>query len=138
MRLCSLALSFYVVGLVGCAAEDARTTAAPVPEEFQHCTLQQSDGWRITEPPADIAAILAIPVDRGTIDSELGHAAKAEASHEHWFMKDESHLAVCRHLDVPDSCHSDATMARVKKVDGQWLADGPVLESICLAHERIR
>jgi hypothetical protein len=138
MRLCSLVLSLCVCGLAGCTTGETRKVAAEIPEAFQHCSPKQSDGWRLSTPPTDSSTILAISAGKGTIDSELGHRDPTHASHEHWFMKDDSHFAVCRHLDGPDSCHSDATHAYVKKLGDQWFADGPVLESVCIVDERIR
>ena len=134
MRLCSLVLSFFFCGIAGCLTGETRNVVVELPEAFEHCGPKQSDGWGLSARPSDFSTILAIKVEHGTIDSQLGHQGPAEANHEHWFAKDESHVAVCRHLDVPDSCDSDSTLAYVKKVEGQWLPDGPVLESICLVH----
>lgn len=100
--------------------------------------LASARGWRLIAPPADSASILAIHAEKGTFDSELDHRKPGESIHEHWFEKDDTHVAVCRHLDVPDSCYSDATFAYAKKVDGQWMADGLVMETICIVDQRIK
>jgi hypothetical protein len=134
----SLVVSLCVCGLVGCTTGETRKAVAELPEAFQHCSPKQTDGWRLSAPPSELSAILSIQAERGTIDSELDHRGSTEAVHEHWFVKDESHFAACRHLDGPDACHSDATVAHVKLVEGRWIADGPVLETVCILDERIR
>jgi hypothetical protein len=136
MRLCGLALTISVNVLAGCATGGESHSVEEPPEAFQHCDPKQSDEWRLSTPPTDFTSILAIPSGEGTIDSELGHEGSREQSHEHWFEKDESHVAVCRHKDVPDSCYSNSTIAYVKQLNGQWVADGPVMEAICYVHER--
>jgi hypothetical protein len=97
MRLCSLAVCLCVSGLAGCTTGESRKVGNELPEAFRHCSPKQSDGWRLTAPPADISVILAIPAEKGTLDSELRHRGPAETSHEHWFVKDDLHFAVCRH-----------------------------------------
>jgi hypothetical protein len=132
----SFVLAIAVNALAGCTTSGARQTVNEPPEAFQHCDPKQSDGWQLSTPPPDFTSILAISIDKGTIDSELGHKGSGEQTHEHWFKKDESQIAVCRHLDVPESCYSNATIAKVKQWNGQWVADGPVMETVCFVHER--
>jgi len=139
MRLCSIATPLAIIVLSACATGATPVDSSKGPaEEFENCGQSQVDGWRVSVPPAGFESILALPAEKGTIDSELGYRSDGPPSHEHWFEKDESHLAICRHLDVANSCNSHATFAYLVRVDGQWRIDGPVMETLCLFHERRR
>lgn len=136
MRLSSIAFTAAFIAIAGCATDAPSEESNELTEAFQHCALEQSNGWRLTAPPADFETILAIPAGKSSLGSELAIPYERSRVHEHWFVKDESHVAVCRHLDVPDSCDSHATFASLTKGEDIWMVDGSVMETICLYHER--
>lgn len=136
MRLCSAAVIFVLGGLVACASVDSKVE---VREEFEHCSPTNPESWQLVAAPPDAKEILALPLEKGTLDTELAPiGSDSEQMHEHWFSSDDSHLAVCRHLVARDSCHSNSTLAYLTKVNGRWAAPNGVLESVCLVHERVR
>src|SRR5689334_15808736 len=80
-----LAFALCATVLVGCTTGESRKAADTLPEAFQHCGPPPADGWRLVEPPADSALILAISAEKGTLDGDLGHRTPGESMHEHWF-----------------------------------------------------
>jgi len=140
MGLCGAAALIALGGLAGCkSAGPGAGPSTDISEEFEHCTPNDPASWRIIAPPSDAKEILALPMEKGTLDTELAPGGSGrEKVHEHWFSSGDSRLAVCRHLAVSDSCYSNSTLIYLTKANGGWAAPDGVLVSVCLVHERAR
>ena len=136
MRFHSAAVMCVLSGLIACESVDSSIDSR---EEFEHCTPNNPASWQLIAPPSDAKEILELPLEKGTLDTELAPGGSSlEKIHEHWFSSGDSSLAICRHLAVRDSCYSNSTLAYLTKVNGRWAAPDGVLVSICLVHERAR